>query len=114
MCNDEALGVADGGQTVSEFLQEGTPFGIVAAVNTVMLTVASVFCGVCIASAMSGAAKSFAAWDFGGGSADGGKKTTMMTTTRTKIKIKSIQSINQSTLYYIIQGALLLIIIYNL
>ena len=74
LCNDEALGVADGGQTVSEFLQEGTPLGIVAAVNTVMLTVASVFCGVCIASAMSGAAKSFAAWDFGGGAAGGGKK----------------------------------------
>ena len=66
LCNDEAHGVADGGQTVSEFLQEGTPMGIVAAVNVLLLTIATGFAGACIASSMVGSANDASHFDFAG------------------------------------------------
>ena len=44
--NSESQGVSSAGQSVSDFLKEGTGLGVMATVNAVLLTVATVFCGI--------------------------------------------------------------------
>ena len=51
LCNDEALGVKDGGETVSDFLKEGTPLGIGGAVVATLLGIATIICGIDAAKA---------------------------------------------------------------
>lgn len=54
--NAEAIGVADGGATVAEFLGYGTGLGVGAYINALLLTVAGVYTGAAVASA-AGSAK---------------------------------------------------------
>lgn len=49
---DEATGVSDAGQTVSDFLKEGTPLGVVAALDAAMLAVATTLSTTAIYSAI--------------------------------------------------------------
>ena len=64
--NAESTGVAESGNSVADFLKAGTPLGVVAAVDAVVLAVASAYAGICIASATMGSAKSASHWDFVG------------------------------------------------
>ena len=59
LCNDEALGVKDGGQTVSDFLKEGTPLGVVAALDAALIAVATIMSASALKkSIMAGASNS--------------------------------------------------------
>lgn len=51
--NSESQGVSSAGQSVSDFLKEGTALGVMATVNAVLLTVGAVLCGIGAAKAAS-------------------------------------------------------------
>lgn len=44
--NSESQGVSEAGQSVSDFLKEGTGLGVMATVNAAILTVATAMCGI--------------------------------------------------------------------
>ena len=67
--NSESQGVSEAGQSVSDFLKEGTALGVVATINAVLLTVATVFAGLSIASASVAAAKDAVKLNFPGAAA---------------------------------------------
>ena len=67
--NSESQGVSSAGQSVSDFLKEGTALGVVATINAVLLTVATVFAGLSIASASVAAAKDAVKLNFPGAAA---------------------------------------------
>ena len=67
--NSESQGVSSAGQSVSDFLKEGTGLGVVATINAVLLTVATVFAGLSIASASAAAAKDAVKLNFPGAAA---------------------------------------------
>lgn len=48
--NDESIGVREGGQTVSDFLKEGTPLGVVGVINSAALLVGSTIMGITAAT----------------------------------------------------------------
>lgn len=66
--NSESQGVSSAGQTVSDFLKEGTPIGVIGAVNALALTVAAGMAGITIAKSMIGAGKDASHLDFVGSS----------------------------------------------
>lgn len=67
--NAESQGVSSAGQTVSDFLKQGTALGVVATVNAVGLAFATIWASIAIGSGLLGGAKSTSHFDFGGGAA---------------------------------------------
>lgn len=67
--NSESQGVSSAGQTVSDFLKEGTPIGVIGAVNALALTVAAGMAGITIAKSIIGAGKDASHLDFAGSAA---------------------------------------------
>lgn len=64
--NSESQGVSSAGQTVSDFLKEGTALGVMATVNAVGLAFATVWAGIAIGSGLLGSASSASRFDFAG------------------------------------------------
>ena len=64
--NSESQGVSSAGQSVSDFLKEGTALGVMATVNAVGLAFATVWAGIAIGSGLLGSASSASRFDFAG------------------------------------------------